>query len=63
MIVAVEKVSKILIKKYYGILEDLSIGYPIDKRKVKELMYLLHVLHYTSYADSKEALKILAYYG
>ena len=63
MIVDVERVSKILIKKYCDILEDFSIGYPIDKQKVKELIHLLHVLHYASYADSEEALKILAYYG
>jgi hypothetical protein len=54
----------LLLNKYNAVLMDLQNGYPIDKLDIKELMWILHVLHFVSseQAPSDESLKILAYY-
>jgi hypothetical protein len=61
---AMEKINKLLIKKYNSVLSDLLIGHPISKQKVSELMCLLHTLHFVGfdYNNSKETLEILSYY-
>jgi hypothetical protein len=53
-----------LIEQYCLLLDDLAIGYPLQKDRVKELMFYIHLLHYTSFVNSsdKELLNILTYY-
>jgi hypothetical protein len=60
----VDKIFDLLLKKYNIMLSDLQNGYPINKSEIKELLDLLHVLHFVSseHSFNKESLKILAYY-
>lgn len=53
-----------LIEQYCLLLDDLAIGYPLQKDRVKELMFYIHLLHYISFVNSsdKELLNILTYY-
>ena len=59
-----EEINKLLIDKYNSVLSDLSIGYPIDKQKVSEIMCLIHSMHFLGFDEenSKLRLELLAYY-
>lgn len=59
-----EKIVKLLIDKYNSLLNDMLIGYPINKKEMQEIMCLIHTLHFLGFdkMNSKECLKILAYY-
>ena len=45
-------------------LSDLQNGYTMDNNAIKEMMWLLHILHFVSSEQysSSESLEILAYY-
>ena len=59
-----EKIIKLLINKYESLLNDLLIGYPINKKEMQEILCLMHILHFLGFEedDSKERLEILSYY-
>lgn len=59
-----DRITEILFDKYKLLLEDLSIGYPLELLKIKELLFLIHILHYVKYDRSldNKSLSILAYY-
>lgn len=53
-----------LYKLYQEMLSDLLIGYPIDDKKLKEMISIIHQLHFVNFSlDSKAVLKILERYA
>lgn len=54
----------LLLNKYNDVLANLQNGHDMSNCDIRELMWLLHILHFVSSdcASSNEALGILAYY-
>lgn len=49
---------------YQETLSDLLIGYPIDEKKIEEMMMIVHQIHFVNFSlDSKAVLKILERYA
>ena len=49
---------------YQEMLSDLLIGYPIDEEKLREMMFIIHQIHFVNFSlDSKAVLKILERYA
>lgn len=59
-----DKIFNVLLNKYEKMLENLQNGYPMHECDVKEMIHLLHILHFVSSEQSysDESLRILAYY-
>ncbi len=59
-----DKILNILLNRYNSMLSDLQNGYTMDNNAIKEMMWLLHILHFVSSEQysSSESLEILAYY-
>jgi hypothetical protein len=64
-VAAMEGLTKQLIDKYNSLLADLNIGHPLNKERVKELICMIHIMHFVGFdvENSKERLEILAYYA
>lgn len=49
---------------YQEMLSDLLIGYPIDEERLREMMFIIHQMHFVNFSlDSKAVLKILERYA
>jgi hypothetical protein len=59
-----EDILKELYDTYRQLLNDLSIGHPLNDESLKRLWILIHRLHFVRYEDyaNSEIVKLLEYY-